>query len=82
MTHGYHTRKIEKGNLGMPSKIREEFEEFEDAMKQGNPVMAVHELTDLIGAIEAFVANYNFTLTDLLTMKEATKRAFRDGTRN
>ena len=33
---GYHLRKIEKGTLGEFSKIKEEFEELEDANKQSN----------------------------------------------
>lgn len=79
---GYHVKRIEKGSLGMPSKIREETEEFFDAMEQSNPVMALHELSDLLGAIEAFAANYNVTLADLIRMTEATKRAFKSGQRS
>ena len=40
------------------------------------------ELSDLIGSIEAYCKlHHNITLDDLITMKEATKRAFTDGTR-
>jgi phosphoribosyl-ATP pyrophosphohydrolase len=79
---GYHLKKIEKGTLGSVTKIREEYEEFMDAAEQDNPLMALHELSDLIGAVEAFAKTFNVTLDNLITMKEATQRAFRDGERN
>jgi len=80
---GYHVTSIEKGVLGQRSKIREEFEEFQDAVRQNNPVMALIELSDLIGAIEAYaVENHNISLGELVKMKDATARAFRDGTRS
>lgn len=43
--------------------------------------MLLVELADLIGAIEGYCTKHNITLDDLITMKEATKRAFSDGTR-
>lgn len=78
---GYHLKEIPKGKLGEYSKVKEEFLEFEDACLQLNPVMALLELSDLIGAIEAVAKNYNITLDDLIRMKNATQRAFEDGTR-
>lgn len=67
--------------LGTASKIREEFEEFMDAEEQANTVMAVLELSDMLGAIEAYVSRYNMTLSDLIIMMKATQSAFKDGTR-
>lgn len=79
---GYHTKKIERGVFGEVSKIREEYEEFCDALAQGNPVMKLVELSDLIGAIEAYsVQHHNITLEELIKMKNATKSAFEDGIR-
>lgn len=78
---GYHTKHIEKGVFGEPSKIAEEFFEFEDAIAQRNVLMALQELSDMLGAIEAFASRYNMTLIDLINMKEATKRAFESGHR-
>ena len=52
---GYHTRKIKKGMLGTSAKIREEYEEFVDAVQQGNVVMQLIELSDLLGAVDAYV---------------------------
>jgi phosphoribosyl-ATP pyrophosphohydrolase len=78
---GYHLTEIERGEYGEFSKIREEFLEAEDAIEQGNKVMLLVELADLIGAIEGYCTKHNITLDDLITMKEVTKRAFSDGTR-
>jgi len=79
---GYHRSEIVPGIHGEASKIREEFEEFQDALRQQNPVMLLVELSDLIGAIEGYTEkHYNITLDDLVTMKNATQRAFADGTR-
>lgn len=81
---GYHNKQIKKGRFGEISKIEEEFEEFKDAVEQANPIMALMELSDLIGAIEAYLEHYypSIGLLHLITMKKATKRAFEDGTRN
>ena len=79
---GYHLRKIKKGKFGEFSKIQEEFEELLDAVEQKSPVMMLCELADIIGAIEEFtLQKYNIKLHDLLLMKDATKRAFLDGSR-
>lgn len=78
---GYHMRDIPRGVFGEPSKIIEEALEFQDAIEQNNKVMALVELSDLIGAIEAYVSKSGITLEDLVAMKDATKRAFEDGTR-
>jgi hypothetical protein len=79
---GYHKREIKKGVLGYFSKIREEFEELEDALEQDNPVMALVELSDMVGAIEAYTMKYhNIDIDQLLNMTRATQRAFKDGSR-
>ena len=81
---GYHINKIEKGVMGDVSKIREEFEEFMDAVDQGEKIMQLIELSDLIGAIEAYTLKMtggNITLDHLLSMKDLTKSAFEDGSR-
>ena len=79
---GYHIREIQtKGVFGLPSKIREELEELEDAIEQRNRIMTLCELADLYGAIEAVAANHGATMEDLAIMSAATKRAFKDGTR-
>ena len=78
---GYHINKIKRGKYGEFSKIREEFLEAEDALQQDNKIMLLVELSDLIGAIEAYCQNSNISLNDLIKMKDATKRVFTDGTR-
>ena len=78
----YHKKKIQKGVLGEASKIIEEFNEFIDAHEQGNSIMRLIELSDLIGAIELYTINHhNISLNDLIRMKDATKSAFEDGER-
>jgi len=59
---GYHLREIKKGELGQFSKIEEEFEEFLDAIEQKNPIMALVELSDMMGAIEHYCQTNNFLL--------------------
>ena len=80
----YHIKHIPKGELGEFSKIMEEVLELGDAIDQNNKVMALVELSDLIGAIELYALkqfNGSVSLDDLLRMKETTQRVFRDGTR-
>lgn len=78
---GYHKNKIDKGVLGEFSKIKEEFQELEDAFEQENKVLQICELCDLIGAIEFYAKSFNLTLEDLIKMKESNKNAFLDGSR-
>lgn len=80
---GYHLREIEKGVLGESSKIREEFEEFLDAEMQGVAVMQLVELSDMMGAVEAYLEKHfpGIAITDLLTMSWVTQRAFKNGHR-
>lgn len=79
---GYHLKDIPHGVYGEYSKICEEYEEFIDAMDQNNPVMALQELSDLLGAIEGFtMRKHNVTLQDLIAMANTTKRAFESGER-
>lgn len=82
--NGYHVASIERHPYGTAKKIREELFEFEDAITQENLIMALQELSDLIGAIEGYL-EHEFagviTLDHLLIMKDATSRAFRHGHR-
>lgn len=80
---GYHRRRIAKGVLGEASKIVEEIEEFQEALEQGVSLMALIELADLQGAVEAYLAKHHpsLGLDDLRAMSEVTKRAFQNGRR-
>lgn len=78
---GYHNVEIPRGEFGEFSKIEEEFLELKDAVEQGNPVMALTEMSDLLGAISAYAAKWNISVGELLTMTNATARAFQDGSR-
>jgi len=74
MTH--HVKAIPKGQLGEETKILEEMEEFKDALQQGSTILALTELSDLLGAIEHYLKRYNMTLADLYKLNEITQRAF------
>lgn len=78
---GYHLANIPKGVYGCFSKVEEEWTELLDARQQNNSIMEICELSDLLGAIEAHIEKWGFTLDDLIKMKEATKKAFKEGYR-
>jgi ATP phosphoribosyltransferase regulatory subunit HisZ len=78
---GYHLNKISKGIYGEASKIQEELDELNDALKQDNKILALVELSDIYGALEAVAEKYNITMDDLKKMSNATKRAFNKGIR-
>jgi NTP pyrophosphatase (non-canonical NTP hydrolase) len=78
---GYHTKEIQKGVLGEFSKIKEEFEELEDAVKQDNDILILCELSDIIGAIEAYSNKHNISLEKLIQFSNSTKKAFENGKR-
>jgi hypothetical protein len=79
---GYHQKTIEKGVIGYFSKVKEEFEELEDAVEQGARIMELCEIADLYGALEAYVEmQYLMSMEDVKVMSDLTKKAFKDGTR-
>ncbi len=80
---GYHLNEIPRGIYGEVSKIEEELAELKDACQQGNKVMELVELSDMVGAIIGYLRHYHpgYGLCDLLVMAQATERAFKDGTR-
>lgn len=81
---GYHLSEIPKGVVGEFSKIEEEFYELKDALEQGNKVMSLVELSDLIGAIKLYLEKEygkSIEIYDLMTMAKATQRAFECGDR-
>lgn len=79
---GYHKKEITKGVVGEISKIQEEFEELMDAQEQGDKVLQICELTDLLGAIEIFATeNFNLTIKDLYVFSKKTQEAFKEGKR-
>jgi len=79
---GYHKKEIIKGVLGEYSKIKEEFDEFTDAHQQLDSILMLCELSDMIGAIEAFTyGNWNIDLLQLKEFSDKTKQAFQEGKR-
>jgi hypothetical protein len=78
---GYHKVEIKKGVVGEFSKIREEFEELEDAESQECKGLIICELCDLVGAIEEYAKKYGMSLADLKQFSDMTKSAFLEGKR-
>jgi hypothetical protein len=78
---GYHSYAIPRGTYGDFSKIKEECLEVEDALNQGNAIMALVELSDLLGAMTGFLAKHHpsITLLDLIEMRDATARVHESG---
>ncbi len=81
---GYHLREIPRGELGEGSKIQEEVSEFLDAAEQGSRVMELVELSDMLGATQAYLDRHHpgYTLDDLRTFSGITQRAFESGHRS
>ena len=80
----YHLSNIDKGELGELSKIQEELDEAKDAESQMCPVMLLVELSDLLGAVDAYLSKHHPTIgiIDLMLMANITARAFQNGRRN
>lgn len=80
---GYHLKRIPRGTFGEISKIAEELAELEDAHEQGSKIMALVELSDLIGAVRGYLARHHvgITLKDLDQFSRITERAFVNGHR-
>lgn len=78
---GYHKAEIPKGVLGTFSKVEEEFLELKDSYEQGDKILILCELSDLQGAIEEYIKQWNLTLYDLKLFSDKTKEAFKEGKR-
>jgi len=81
---GYHLKEIPRGEVGELSKVYEEILEALDAEAQGATVMALVELSDLVGALKAYLAKHHpsITLEDLEAFSSITARAFTSGRRS
>ena len=81
---GYHKRTIEKGVYGHSSKILEEVFELIDAEEQNLRIMALVELSDIVGSIAGYIETHypDIKMSDLFEMAEATQSAFKDGDRS
>ncbi len=80
---GYHLTAIPRGVYGESSKILEEVLELQDAEKQGARIMALHELSDIIGSVVGYLNNHypDMKFEDLVKMTNITTRAFESGAR-
>lgn len=78
---GYHKKEIDKGVLGEFSKVKEEFQELEDAFEQEDSILILCELSDMIGAIEEYIKRWNMDINTLKGFSDKTKQSFKDGKR-
>ena len=62
----WHVKEIQKGELGQLSKVREELDEALDAEEQGQDLMLLFELSDIIGACGLVAAKYGMNLDQLV----------------
>ncbi len=78
----YHKNEIPKGVVGQFSKIQEEYLELEDAYQQGDKILQLCELSDLIGAIDLYTkTEFNMSLSDLISFSNKTMDAFKENKR-
>lgn len=78
----YHKNEIPKGVVGRFSKIQEEYLELEDAYQQGDKILQLCELSDLIGAIDLYTkTEFNMSLSDLISFSNKTMEAFKENKR-
>jgi hypothetical protein len=79
---GYHKRAIViEGTFGEVSKIEEELDELKEAFEQDNKILALVEIADLYGALEAVAEKLGVNMEDVAKMSAATKRSFQSGER-
>jgi phosphoribosyl-ATP pyrophosphohydrolase len=76
----WHISKIEKGTLGQLSKVREELEEAIDAEKQGQTLMLLFELSDIIGACGLVANQHGMTLDHLVTFSKLRSKVAKEET--
>jgi phosphoribosyl-ATP pyrophosphohydrolase len=61
----FHKKDIPKGTYGELSKIMEELHEAMDAEEQGQELMLIIELSDMLGAIKGVADRYGVSLEQL-----------------
>jgi hypothetical protein len=71
----FHKKEIKKGIYGDLSKVKEEIEEYEDAISQNCKIMSDLELADIYGALEGLANSHNLSMADLKSMSDLTKKA-------
>lgn len=71
----WHNRKIKKGEYGEVSKVEEELDEAKEALEQGNRLMFLIELSDIVGAVEGIIEKYGLSLEDLIKFSDKVKES-------
>lgn len=60
----WHQTEISKGVFGELSKVAEELAELADTIEQGQPVMTLIELSDIVGAVDGVLARHGSSVED------------------
>lgn len=66
----FHEVEIEKGIYGELSKVQEELDEAKDAESQGQDLMLMIELADIIGAAAGVAEKYGMSLDQLVAFSK------------
>jgi len=72
---GWHLQVIPKGDLGSLTKIQEEFLEYVDACDQGLFLCQAFELSDMVGALAAYLWARKIPFDIAQPSEQATTRA-------
>lgn len=75
----WHVREIQKGQLGELSKVYEEYLEALDAQEQGQVLMLLFELSDIIGACGLVAAKHGMGLDDLVKFSKLRSEVAKNG---
>lgn len=78
---GYHNNFILKHANSSVHKLKEEVEEFIDAVAAGNTIMAQQELSDVYLKLHHLIRDYGLSMDDLKVMADTTERVFESGCR-
>ncbi len=74
----FHITPIKKGIYGELSKIQEELDEAVDAEMQGQDLMLLIELSDIVGACAGVSEQYGMTLDQLVTFAKLRSKVTKE----
>jgi hypothetical protein len=78
----FHKREIKKGVYGDLSKIQEELDEAYDSEEQGQDLMLLIELSDIVGACAGVAKKYGLSLDQLVTFAKLRSEVAENELRN
>lgn len=66
----FHKTEITRGVYGELSKVQEELDEAVDAEAQGQDLMLLVELSDIVGAVAGVASKYGMSIEQLVTFSK------------